>query len=550
MNKQMKNIMELAQWQTLRAQQAAIKNQHMRAWFNQDPERFKHFSLKEHNLLLDFSRNRINEQILAGLVDLAYATQLDEKINALFNGEAINATENRPALHTALRAESKQPIYVKGKNIQPAILAMREQMEELSNAIEDGRFLGVTGKPIESVVNIGIGGSHLGPMMACHALKNVAKSRLKFHFVSSVDKSDLQEVLTEVDPETTLFIVSSKSFTTIETLTNAQTALAWMQNHLGLAALTKHFIAITANPAKARAFGIPDQHILPLWEWVGGRYSIWSAIGLPLRLMLKRTQYQAFLHGAYLIDEHFRNEPFQKNMPILLALLGIWYMNFFATHVQAIVPYSHRLRFLVPYLQQAEMESNGKSIRLNGEAADYTTSPIIFGEEGCNGQHAYHQLLLQGQHLIPVDFILIANSSDQDHHQDVLVASGISQAQALMRGKTYEEALDELLQKGLSQAEAFKLAPHRMIPGNRPSNILFLKALTPQALGSLIALYEHKIFVQGAIWDINSFDQWGVELGKQLLPDILRSIKHDFSQANDPATLGNIHFYKEALRKP
>lgn len=421
-------------------------------------------------------------------------------------------------------------------------------MEGFAQEIHAKTWRGVTQKPIQHIVNVGIGGSYLGPMMCTYALQEFAVSSLKFHFISSVDPSHLNEVLAQINPETTLFIISSKSFTTLETITNANTLLQWMKDKLNTTDCTQHFCAITAAPQKALAFGIPQKQIFPLWDWVGGRYSIWSAIGLPLLLMIGPKHFDAFIRGAYLMDAHFKEAPLQKNMPVILALLGIWYINFFGTQVQAVVPYAERLKFLIPYLQQAEMESNGKRINLSGKPISYATSPVVFGGEGCNGQHAYHQLLHQGQHIIPVDFILVGakaqNTIDQTH-QDILIASALSQAQALMRGKTFEEAYEDLIAKKYPASLARSLAEHQVVPGNRPSNILFLKSLSPSVLGSLIALYEHKIFVQGVIWHINSFDQWGVELGKQLLPDILRCVQGKGSIETDSATAGLIHHFKK-----
>lgn len=517
------NLKHLSEWQTLTLHQAEIAGQHMRDWFAKDGDRGDKFSIESDYICLDYSRNLIQEKTLLYLEALVKKLQLDQKIAALFDGECVNLTENRPALHTALRDRSDQACLVHGENIMPRIYEMRQQMRTITRKIHEKKWLGATGKPIQSIINIGIGGSHLGPMMASKALQDFAISDLKFYFIATVDKVSLEDVLSQIDPETSLFIISSKTFTTIETLTNARTVVSWMQQKLHGDVLQHHFIGITSAIDKAKAFGISSAHILPLWDWVGGRYSIWSAIGLPLMLQLGIQQFENFLAGAYQMDKHFKEQPFSQNIPQVLALIGIWYANFFGASAKAIIPYSHRLRYLIAYLQQAEMESNGKSITCHGSLVDYATGPIIFGEEGCNGQHAYHQLLLQGNHLIPVDFILVgqSNSLDVDLHQDVLLASGLSQAQALMKGKTYQEAFAELSGLNHSQDEAESLAKHRMIPGNRPSNILYLERLTPKHLGALIALYEHKIFVQGAIWQINSFDQWGVELGKQLLPNIL-----------------------------
>lgn len=528
----MKNLTNSNEWQSLINHQREIADYHLRDWFLEDSHRFSRFSLSACRILLDYSRNRINDKTLSLLCHLAHASHLAEKINALFTGQPINATENRPALHTALRDKNHTAIYVNHDNIAQQIEQTQRRLRDFVNNIHCQNWKGITGKPISHIVNIGIGGSFTGPMMGIHALKDFAINSLQFHFIASVDKDNLDDVLKQIDPETTLFIISSKSFSTIETLTNAQSVSAWMKSQFGEKVIQHHFVAVTAVKEKALEFGIPEENIFPLWEWVGGRYSIWSAVGLPLMLMIGNQSFADFLEGSYDMDQHFRNADFAQNMPVLLALLGIWYMNFFGTRVQAIIPYSHRLRFLVPYLQQADMESNGKSIGLAGNPIGYTTSPVLFGEEGVLGQHAYHQLLHQGQHLIPADFILVGKGNNDKAsyaHHDILVASALSQAQALMQGKTYEEACQELFALNYSPQNAKELARHKTLSGNKPSNILFLERITPYQLGALIALYEHKIFVQGVIWDINSFDQWGVELGKQLLPNILKQIQDNHS---------------------
>lgn len=550
----MTHLSELNEWQALAHHRHEIDTQHMREMFITDPERFPRYTIKCGELLMDYSRNRITDHTIQLLCNLAETTKLKQKIAALFAGTNVNATEKRPALHTALRDQLHSAIDVNGENIAPIIAATQTRMHALTTQIHDKTWLGVTGKPIKHIVNIGIGGSHLGPMMCTAALHQFNASDLTFHFISTVDKANIHEVLQQIDLETSLFIVSSKTFTTIETMTNAQTIAQLMKNKFGdEPALKHHFLAVTASHAKAIEFGIDPDHIFPMWDWVGGRYSIWSAIGLPLLLLLGSKQYDAFLNGAFMMDEHFKNAPFDQNIPVLLALLGIWYMNFFGSNIKAIVPYAHHLRYFVPYLQQAEMESNGKSVCVNGDLATHATGTIVFGEEGCNGQHAYHQLLLQGQHLIPVDFILMGKATGADDiHQQILIASGLSQAQALMRGKTYDEAYQELLNLKYSHEEAKKLARHRTIPGNRPSNVLFFERLNPQNLGALIALYEHKIFVQGAIWDINPFDQWGVELGKQLLPSILRSFQTsaEIPSSTDSATKGLINHFNTISANP
>lgn len=527
MTRSMKNLTECKEWQALVSHQQEIASHQMQDWFAEDDTRVSRFSLQAGGLFLDYSRNRINDKTLSLLLNLAQSVDLKGKINSLFDGTPINVSENRSALHTALRDKTHASVLVNGKNVAPLIHDTLEKMRHIVEQIHSGEWTGATGKPIKHIINFGIGGSYLGPLMCTQALKDYAVSNLQFHFVSTGDQTHLQDVLQQVDPESSLCIISSKSFTTLETFTNANIIMNWMKERIGDDALTKHFIAITAASEKAVAFGIPSNHILPLWEWVGGRYSIWSAIGLPLMLMIGYSHFSDFLEGAYEMDQHFYHADFSHNMPVLLALIGIWYINFFGVSAHAIVPYAYRLRKLIAYLQQADMESNGKSVNLLGDPIHYSTGPIIFGEEGCNGQHAYHQLLHQGKHLIPVDFILIGKSHcDHGNHQAILLASGLSQAQALMYGKQDPNV------------------PHRAIPGNRPSNTLYLDQLSPKHLGALIALYEHKIFVQGAIWNINSFDQWGVELGKQLLPDILHCIQNNNTHP-DPATAAIIKRFRE-----
>ena len=533
-------------WMALKRHQIEIAPLHMRDWFLQEPDRFKQFSLQNDEMVLDYSRNRIQQKTLNLLFDFARSSDLSEKITALFTGHSINHTEKRPALHTALRAKDTALLTVNGEEITVKIQETRAKMQAIVEKIHNKQWLGATGKPIRHIVNVGIGGSHHGPYMATHALKEFAVSDLQFHFVSTVDHTHLQDVLEHIDAETTLFIISSKSFTTLETLTNAHSILNWLKHKLpcdGIAA--HHFIAVTSAIEKAINFGIQRENILPIWDWVGGRYSIWSAIGLPLMLMIGNKHFMEFLEGAYQMDSHFRDAPYEQNMPVILALLNIWYTHFFNANATAIIPYSHRLHRLVAYLQQAEMESNGKSVNSSGHAITYATSPIVFGEEGCNGQHTYHQLLHQGKLLVPADFILIGNTNAHvNHHQDILFASGLSQAQALMQGKTYQEAYAELKSHDYSDEEAATLAYHQVIPGNRPSNILFLQRLTPKNLGALIALYEHKIFVQAVLLNINPFDQWGVELGKQLLPTILNNLTGAQSQPTDCATESLIKLYK------
>jgi glucose-6-phosphate isomerase len=540
----MTTITDLPEWHRLQIHKEQIAAGRMQDWFAADPLRYVHFSLQVGEILLDYSKNRLQHETVKLLCDFAKAAGLSSKIEALFTGHSINNTEQRPALHTALRDQSSAPIMAHGKNIKPEINAVLEKIAGFTEQVREGHWLGCTGKPISDIVNIGIGGSHLGPLLTTHALNNFACHKLRCHFISNIDAAHINEVLNQINPETTLFIVSSKSFTTLETITNATTVKSWLQYKLS--GIQKHFVAVTAETGKALEFGIPKDQIFPVWDWVGGRYSIWSAIGLPLALLIGMNNFSDFLSGAYAMDQHFRYAPFEKNMPVLMGLLGIWYINFFAANTHVIVPYSHHLMHLRTYLQQADMESNGKNISQSGIPIEYATGPIIWGEQGCNAQHAFYQLLHQGQHLAPVDFILLGEvNKNFNHHDDILIASGLSQAQALMQGITYEQAFDELIADGYNKVTAEILAPHKTINGNRPSNIIFLNKISPYNLGGILALYEHKIFVQGAIWQINSFDQWGVELGKKLLPQILSDFSN--AQANvdyDCSTLGLIQHYK------
>lgn len=550
-----------AEWLALHSHYLTIADHQMRDWFNNEPDRYSRFSLEIDGILLDYSRNRITNETIHLLTKLANACHLPDRIKDLFEGAKLNSTEKRAALHTALRDASALPIWQDGSDIAPDIGAALAQMAEFTQLIHQQQWRGCTGLPIKHIVTIGVGGSYLGTMMCVEALKDSAISSLQFHFISTVDPALLNDVLHAIDPAATLFIISSKTFSTMETMTNARTLLTWMQQTLGQSVIAEHFIAITANHDAALAFGIPANNIFPLWDWVGGRFSVWSAVGLPVMLMIGDKGFADFLAGAHEMDIHFRNAPFAQNIPVLLALLSLWYRNFFNVSAQAIVPYSYRLRDFVAYLQQADMESNGKRISKEGHDIEYATGPVIFGEEGCNGQHSYHQLLHQGQHLIPVDFILTgACPTDSttsasvaaliDQQQQILLASGLSQAQALMQGKSLEAAMSALLKSGLTQTAAEKLAPHQVNPGNRPSNIIYLTKLTPKTLGSLMAMYEHKIFVQGVMWDINSFDQWGVELGKQLLPDILSRVQGNPSKTEtDSATAGMIHHYNSLKGK-
>lgn len=547
----MDTLTQLAAWQTLQQHHQDVGNHSMQEWFAANPARFSTFSLKLGDVLFDFSKNRITQETIHLLTELARSVKLADYIDGLFSGHMINTTEERPALHTALRDRKNQHLMVNGQNVMQPIHAMLNKIHRFTDEVRNGIWRGATGKTIRDIVNIGIGGSHLGPMMVTRALKDYAHADLRCHFISSVDGSQMNEVLQNIDPERTLFIISSKSFTTIETLSNATVIKAWLRDRLGSVDISNHFVAVTAEISRAQQFGIPVSHIFSIWQWVGGRYSVWSAVGLPIALLIGMDHFYEFLDGAFELDQHFKHADFSQNIPVLMALLGIWYINFFNCTTQAIVPYAHELKFFHDYIQQADMESNGKAVSRANKFVDYETGPVIIGQHGNDSQHSFFQLLHQSPRLIPVDFILIASGKHFQEQQDVLVASGLSQSSALMCGKTYEEAFAELCQAGIREDLALRLAVHKIIPGNRPSNTLFLTKMTPRTLGSLIALYEHKIFVQGIIWGINSFDQWGVELGKQLLPSILTHLQNcDSNKNQDSSTIGLIHYYLQARQSP
>lgn len=542
-------LTELSEWHELSVHYNEIGRQTMQSWFAEDPHRFQRFSLQMGDILLDYSKNRITPKTLELLCQLANKVQLSDKISALFKGESINLTEKRPALHTALRCRRNQPLYINGQNVMSDIEAALTKMHAFTEKVRNREWLGITGKPVQNVVNIGIGGSYLGPEMVIHALSEFVTDSIRCHFISNIDSAHLKDVLKNINPETTLFILSSKSFTTLETETNIKAVRAWLKKQFHdipeSTYLPRHFVAVTAAIEKAITLGLPSANIFPIWDWVGGRYSVWGSTGLPVALMIGMDNFLEFLHGAHVMDTHFQEAEFSVNMPVILALIGIWYINFFNAGSHAIIPYSHHLNQLRAHLQQLDMESNGKSVSVHGKQISYATGPIIWGENGCNGQHAFHQLLHQGQTFVPVDFLLIGENHLNPQH-DILIASALSQAQALLIGKTSDQIRAELLAEGYSKEAADYLSIHKSIPGNRPSNILFLNKLSPHSLGTLIALYEHKVFVQGAIWGINSFDQWGVELGKQLLPPILKDLTDPQRQAHhDGSTLGLIKHYKK-----
>jgi glucose-6-phosphate isomerase len=534
-------------WQALLAHQRQIAPLHMCELFRKDPRRFSKFSLSFNDILLDFSKNRVTEETLALLLDLARQAGVKTWIEKMFAGEKINATENRAALHVALRNRSHKPMLVDGQDVMPAVNKVLAQMKTFSNAVRSGAWQGYTGKAVTDIVNIGIGGSDLGPKMACAALTPYGRAGLTMHFVSNVDGTHIAETLKRLNPETTLFIIASKTFTTQETLANAHTARAWfLKSARDESAIAKHFTAVSTNAKEVAKFGIDVKNMFEFWDWVGGRYSLWSAIGLPIALYIGMENFEELLGGAHAMDEHFKTAPLEKNMPVILALLGVWYNNFFGAESHAVFPYDQYLRYFPAYFQQGDMESNGKGVTRDGETVDYSTGPILWGEPGTNGQHAFYQLLHQGTRLVPADFIAPMETHNPigEHHK-ILLANFFAQTEALMKGKTEAEARTELVQQGIKGEELERLLPHKIFPGNKPTNSLVVKKITPLILGSLIALYEHKIFVQGVIWNVNSFDQWGVELGKQLAHKILPELQgRGAVSSHDSSTNGLINHYK------
>jgi glucose-6-phosphate isomerase len=519
----------------------------MRDLFAADPKRFEKFSLIFKGILFDYSKNRITEETLSLLLALARERKLERWINRMFAGEPINNTENRPVLHIALRNRSNRPIMVNGEDVMPQVRAVLKRMRGFCDAVHSGQWRGFSGEPLTDVVNIGIGGSDLGPAMVTEALRPYAKCGIRAHFVSNVDGTQLTEVLKTTRPETTLFIVSSKTFTTQETLTNAYSAREWfLRAAPSEKAIVKHFVAISTNQAEVEKFGIDPRNMFEFWDWVGGRYSLWSAIGLSIALYLGMDNFEELLEGAYAMDTHFREAPFEQSMPVIAAMLDIWNINFLGAQSHAILPYDQYLKRLPAYLQQLEMESNGKSVTRSGDFVDYATGDVIWGEPGTNGQHAFFQLLHQGTPLVVGDFLAPIQSHNplREHHQ-ILLSNFFAQTESLMKGKTEAEVRTELEGTSLNSEELEQLIPHKIFKGNRPSNSLLFHALTPQTLGALIAFYEHRVFVQGVIWNINSFDQWGVELGKQLAKAILPELQAGGEvSSHDSSTNGLINYYK------
>jgi glucose-6-phosphate isomerase len=523
-----------------------IVSKSLKEMFDADDQRFNKFSIQFEDILLDYSKNRIDDETIALLIQLAKECSLKEAIDAMYSGEKINVTEGRPVLHIALRNRSNAPIYVDGKDVMPDVNKVLDQMKSFSEAIISGEWKGYTGKAITDVVNIGIGGSDLGPVMVTEALK-AYKNHLNLHFVSNVDGTHIVETLKAVDPETTLFLVASKTFTTQETMSNAHSARDWfLASGATEADVAKHFAALSTNAAAVEKFGIDTKNMFEFWDWVGGRYSLWSAIGLSIALSIGFENFADLLAGAHATDNHFKSAEFDQNIPVIMGLIGIWYNNFFEAETNVILPYDQYLHRFAAYFQQGDMESNGKHVDRNGKEVDYSTGPIIWGEPGTNGQHAFYQLIHQGTKLIPADFIAPAQSHNPlGEHHNMLLSNFFAQTEALMNGKTEEVVIEELKAAGKSEEEIAKIAPFKVFEGNRPTNSFLIKKITPYTLGALIAMYEHKIFTQGIIWNIYSFDQWGVELGKQLAGKILPELKDNAEiSSHDSSTNGLINQYK------
>lgn len=542
------NPLETKAWKALSAHYEQLKDTQMKQLFDDNANRFQQFSISFEDILVDYSKNRITQETLDLLFDLAKECGLKEGIDAMFSGQKINQTENRAVLHVALRNRSNRSIEVDGENVMPAVNAVLTQMKAFSDRVIGGEWKGYTGKRITDIVNIGIGGSDLGAVMVTEALRPYWKEGMNVHFVSNVDGTHMAETLKRVDPEQTLFMIASKSFTTQETMTNAFTARDWfLKSANAEEEVAKHFVAISTNLEGVKKFGIAPENMFEFWSWVGGRYSLSSAIGLPIACVIGFDHFEALLDGFHAMDEHYRTAPIEQNLPALLALIGIWYNNFFGAETEAILPYDQYLHRFPAYFQQGNMESNGKYVDRSGKKVSYQTGPIIWGEPGTNGQHAFYQLIHQGTKLIPCDFIATAQSHNPiGEHHPILLSNFFAQTEALMKGKTEEEVRGELEKAGKSEEEIEKLLPFKVFLGNIPTNSILLKKLTPYTLGSLIALYEHKIFTQGVIWNIFSFDQWGVELGKQLAKAILPELQGEESvSSHDSSTNGLINTYKQ-----
>jgi glucose-6-phosphate isomerase len=520
----------------------------MRELFAKDPDRFRKHSVKAAGIFLDYSKNRVDDEALRRLFALARDAGVEKRRDEMFSGKKINVTEGRAVLHVALRNRASTAIVVDGKDVMPEVNRVLAKMRDFVGRLESGAFSGHTGKKLTSIVNIGIGGSDLGPVMVTEALKPYARKGITPHFVSNVDGTHLAEVLRKVDPETTLFVVASKTFTTQETLANAKSARDWLVARLGDSqAVAKHFVALSTNAKEVSAFGIDTANMFEFWDWVGGRYSLWSAIGLSIAATVGFDRFEELLDGAFAMDRHFKEAKLEESLPVILAVLGVWYSNFFGAESHAILPYDQYMHRFPAYFQQGDMESNGKRVDREGVPVDYATGPVLWGEPGTNGQHAFYQLIHQGTRIVPCDFLVPAVSQNpMGEHHDLLLSNFLAQTEALMRGKTLEEATAELEKKGLSPDEVARLAPHKVFPGNRPTNSLVFDRLDPKTLGALVALYEHKIFVQGTIWNVNSYDQWGVELGKELASKILPELRDKSAiTSHDSSTNGLLALLKE-----
>ena len=539
------NPTQLSSWNNLTQHFKDIENVHMKDLFKNDSERANNFTIKWEDFYVDYSKNRITKETLKHLIDLANEVNLKDAINKYFSGDIINQTENRAVLHTALRTTKNAEVFVDGENVIPEVFDVKNKIESFTNKVVNGELKGFTGKSFTDVVNIGIGGSDLGPAMVVDSLQYY-KNHLTTHFVSNVDGDHVNEVIKKLNPETTLFVIVSKTFTTQETLSNANTIREWFLKSASQDAVSKHFVAVSTNIEKVKGFGIAEDNIFPMWDWVGGRFSLWSAVGLTISLAVGYKNFDALLEGAHKMDVHFKNEAFDSNIPIILALISVWYNNFFKAESEAVIPYSQYLNQFATYLQQGIMESNGKSIDRKGNAINYQTGTIIWGEPGTNSQHAFFQLIHQGTKLIPADFIGFVNSlhGNKDHH-DKLTSNYLAQTEALLNGKTKEEVLNELNSTNLSQSEKDTLLPFKVFEGNKPTNSIFISKLSPESLGKLIAMYEHKIFVQGIIWNIFSYDQFGVELGKQLASTLLDEINNESSNPHDSSTSNLLNYYKQ-----
>jgi len=542
-----RSVAQSSPWKALEEHYAEISHSHMRDMFAEDPERFDKFSLKLNDILFDYSKNIITSETMESLYRLADESDVTGWIAKMFDGEPINNTENRAVLHTALRNRDGLPVMVDGEDVMPAVCAELKRVKKLAEAIRTRSWRGYLNQPITDVVNIGIGGSHLGPLMVTEALRPYSLHDLNIHYVSNIDENHINDTLEDLNPATTFFIIASKSFTTQDTMVNAETARQWHINKVGDdSQIDKHFSAVSSNVKAAKAFGIDEDNVFQMWDWVGGRYSLWSAISLPIVIAIGEDNFDELLQGAYEADMHFKNAPLDKNIPINMALLGIWYNNFFDAQTTAVLPYDQHLHKFPAYLQQADMESNGKAVDRQGDVVDYTTGPVLFGEIGIAAQHAFFQLLHQGTKVVPADILApVSNFHCIARHHRALMSNVFAQTEALMKGKTEQEAYAELKESGYDEEAIEKLLPNKIFPGNRPTSTFLFNSLNPATLGSLIALYEHKIFVQGIIWNINSYDQWGVELGKQLATGILQELDdNEPTDLHDSSTNGLINYYK------